>query len=103
MVKSELIKVLAGKMTFLPERTVEEAVNFILAYMSQALVNGQRIEIRGFGSFSVGKIPGRATHNPRTGKKMTTSPKNKVYFKPGVQLRQRIIQSQKQVAIEKNS
>ena len=102
MVKSELIKALASRMTYLPERAAEEAVNLILASMSQALVNGQRIEIRGFGSFSVGKMPGRAAHNPKTGERAVTPPKNKVSFKPGLELRQRIIQSQKRVALEEN-
>lgn len=65
-------------MTYLSERTVEEAVNLILVCMSQALVNGQRIEIRGFGSFSIGKMPGRAAYNPKTGEK-TLINKSKAY------------------------
>lgn len=103
MIKSELIKALAGRMTYLPERTVEEAVNLILERMSQALVDGQRIEIRGFGSFSVRAMPGRAARNPKTGEKAVTPPKNKVSFKPGLELRQRLIQSQKWLALEENA
>ena len=103
MIKSELIKALAGRMTYLPERTAEEAVNLILECMSQAIAHGQRIEIRGFGSFSVRAMPSRAAHNPKTGEKTVTLPKNKVVFKPGLELRQRLIQSQKEVALEDKS
>lgn len=103
MIKSELIKSLADRMANLPERTVEEAVNLILERMSQALEQEQRIEIRGFGSFSLRAMPGRASRNPKTGEKTVTLPKNKVVFKPGLELRQRLIQSQKEVALEDGS
>ena len=103
MIKSELIKALADKMTQLPEHTVEEAVNLILARMSHAIANGQRIEIRGFGSFSVCMMPERTAHNPKTGEKVTTASKNKVHFKPGLELKQRLINSQELVAIEEEA
>ena len=67
MVKSELIKALASRMTYLPERTVEEAVNLILACMSQALVNGQRQACRQF----LRNLPGPPS--PRKGQKLATS------------------------------
>ena len=91
MLKSELIQRMAGKMMNLSEQTVEQAVNRILTRMSQALVEGQRIEIRDFGAFTVRKMPERCAHNPKTGNKVTVVSKSKVHFKPGLGLKCRIV------------
>lgn len=93
MIKSELIANLAAKMTNLPEKQVGECVNTILELMSTALEQGKRIEIRGFGSFSLHYRPPRNAHNPKTGEKVVTAAKYSPHFKPGKELRERVDQS----------
>ncbi len=58
--------------------------------MSEALIHGQRIEIRGFGSFSLHYRPPRNAHNPKTGEKVVTEAKYSPHFKPGKELRERV-------------
>ena len=90
MIKSELIAGIASKMTHLAEQTVTEAVNLILQTMSESLISKNRIEIRGFGSFSVHLHDSRSAHNPKTGEKVVTKPKYTPHFKPGKELRERV-------------
>ena len=90
MIKSELIATLAGKITHLPESVVADSVNTILSLMSDALMTNQRIEIRGFGSFSLHYHPPRNAHNPKTGERVTTKGKYKPHFKPGKALREQV-------------
>lgn len=100
MIKSELIKVIAKKMTHLPIQTIDAAVNLILEQMTDALKTGQRIDIRNFGAFTVQAMPERPGHNPITGEKVVVPSKRKVHFKPGLGLKQRLFESQTRVAIE---
>jgi integration host factor subunit beta len=90
MIKSELIANLAADMTHLPEKRIMESVNLILKEMDKALINGERIEIRGFGSFSLRYRPPRNAHNPKTGEKVITEGKYTPHFKPGKELRARV-------------
>lgn len=90
MIKSELIARMASKIMHLPEHKIADAVNHILDSMTQALINGNRIEIRGFGSFSVHLRNPRNAHNPKTGEKVITEPKYMPHFKPGKELRKRV-------------
>ena len=90
MIKSELIANLAAKLTHLPEKQVTDSINQILTLMSEALINGKRIEIRGFGSFSLHYRPPRNAHNPKTGEKVLTEAKYSPHFKPGKELRERV-------------
>lgn len=90
MIKSELIERIAAQMTHLTEKQVADGVNHILDLMSQALENNQRIEIRGFGSFSLHYRPPRNAHNPKTGEKVVTEAKYSPHFKPGKELRERV-------------
>ena len=100
MIKSELIANLAAKLTHLPEKQVTESVNFILELMSDALIKGKRIEIRGFGSFSLHYRPPRNAHNPKTGEKVVTEAKHSPHFKPGKELRERVDASKANKPIE---
>ncbi|STX88304.1 HU family DNA-binding protein [Legionella feeleii] len=100
MIKSELIKLIAAKMNHLPEKLVENGINRILATKTQALERGQRIEIRGFDTIAVHHMPARAAHNPKTGEKTVVSSKYKVHFKPGLDLKRRVIASQETVVIK---
>lgn len=93
MIKSELIANLAADMTHLPEKRIMESVNLMLKEMSHALINNERIEIRGFGSFSLRYHPPRNAHNPKTGEKVITTGKHTPHFKPGKELRTRVMAS----------
>lgn len=87
VVKSELISRVSNKMLNLPYKDVEYGVNQILGCMTDALTSGGRIEIRGFGSFSLHYLPPRNAHNPRTREKVATIAKHRPHFKPGKELR----------------
>ena len=100
MIKSELIANLAAKMTHLPEKKVADSINHILELMSEALIKGKRIEIRGFGSFSLHHRPPRNAHNPKTGEKVITEAKYSPHFKPGKELRERVDASKEQKPIQ---
>ncbi len=95
MIKSELIAELASDLTHLPERDVASCVNIILDHMSETLGSGTRIEIRGFGSFSLHYRPPRNAHNPKTGEKVVTLAKYSPHFKPGKELRELVDASKK--------
>lgn len=90
MTKSELIEVLARKQKHLPTKDVELAVKHLLDLMSDSLANGRRIEIRGFGSFSLHFRPARMGRNPKTGDPVALAGKHVPHFKPGKDLRDRV-------------
>ncbi|MBK1718550.1 integration host factor subunit beta [Thiocystis violacea] len=93
MTKSELIDILAADQDHLPYKDVEEAVRKILERMSTALASGERIEIRGFGSFSLHYRPPRIGRNPKTGDSVALAGKYVPHFKPGKELRDRVNQA----------
>jgi len=93
MVKSELIQKLANGQGSLLLKDIEVAVNHILERMSDSLCEGNRIEIRGFGSFAPRYRAPRRAHNPRTGERVFTSAKYTPHFKPGKEMRERVDQS----------
>ena len=90
MTKSELIEIITAKQKHLPARDVELALKQILEIMSDALSQGERIEIRGFGSFSLHFRPPRQGRNPKTGEAVALSGKHVPHFKPGKDLRERV-------------
>ena len=90
MTKSELIEVIAAKQKHLPAKDVELALKQMLEIMSDALAQGDRIEIRGFGSFSLHFRPPRQGRNPKTGEAVALSGKYVPHFKPGKDLRERV-------------
>ena len=90
MTKSELIDRIAGKQSQLSSKDVELAVKAILECMSQVLSEGDRIEIRGFGSFSLHYRVPRIGRNPKTGTPVALSGKYVPHFKPGKELRDRV-------------
>lgn len=90
MTKSELIEVLAHKQQHLPYKDVEIAVKMLIEQMSDSLSRGKRIEIRGFGSFSLHFRPPRIGRNPKTGVAVPLSCKYAPHFKPGKELRKRV-------------
>lgn len=90
MTKSELIEVLARRQAQLAYKDVELAVKTILEHMSGTLANGERIEIRGFGSFSLHYRPPRVGRNPKSGEPVSLPAKHVPHFKPGKQMRERV-------------
>lgn len=90
MVKSELINNMANQQDSLPLKDVELSVNLMLERISDSLAKGDRIEIRGFGSFSLHYRPPRKAHNPKTGERVYTEAKHTPHFKPGKDLRERV-------------
>lgn len=90
MTKSELIASLARKQTHLAPGDVELAVKNVLNQMSEALAEGGRIEVRGFGSFSLHFRPPRMGRNPKTGDSVALTGKYVPHFKPGKELRERV-------------
>jgi len=90
MTKSELIERIALSQDQLPAKDVELAVRMILERMTSALVANQRIEIRGFGSFSLHYRAPRVGRNPKTGDAVSLTGKYVPYFKPGKELRSRV-------------
>lgn len=101
MIKSELIVSLTTTMTHLPEKLVSNGVNLILEQMSEILVEGGRIEIRGFGSFALHYRPPRNAHNPKTGEKVRAEAKYSPHFKPGKELKERVDISRQKVKLAK--
>jgi len=88
--KSDLIEVLA-KETGLNIRLAEFVVDEVFNAMTEALVKGEGVEIRGFGSFTVRKYDSYIGRNPKTGKNISVSPKKLPFFKVGKELRERVI------------
>ena len=90
MVKSELIQRIANKQHCLSLEDIEVSVNHIFDHLCNALTEGKRIEIRGFGSFTLHYRSPRKAHNPKTGEKVETPAKYWPHFKPGKDLKERI-------------
>lgn len=90
MIKSELIARLATENPHLTQRDVERVVGVILDRMAAALADGGRVELRGFGAFSVRSRPARAGRNPRTGESVAVRAKRVPFFKSGKELRERL-------------
>lgn len=90
MTKSELIDIIAREQSHLAHRDVELAVKCLMEHMSGALASGERIEIRGFGSFSLHYRPPRMGRNPKTGESVSLAGKHVPHFKPGKELRDRV-------------
>ena len=88
MTKSELIDRLAAQFPQLVAKDAELAVKMILESMAESLAKGERIEIRGFGSFGLNYRPPRVGRNPKTGEKVDVPAKRIPYFKPGKELRE---------------
>ena len=92
MTKSELILRLAEKTPHLFHRDIERIVNTVFDSISEALENGNRVELRGFGAFSIKKRDSRIGRNPRTGASVKVDSKTVPFFKTGNQLRDKLNQ-----------
>lgn len=90
MTRSDLVTQLAERFSQITHRDTEFAVKTILDAMSDALSRGHRIEIRGFGSFSINRRPPRVGRNPRSGEQVVIAEKLVPHFKPGKALREAV-------------
>ena len=90
MTRSDLVEELAARFSQLAHRDAEHAVKTLLDAMSDTLVHGNRIEIRGFGSFSINRRPPRMGRNPRSGESVAIPEKRVPHFKPGKALREAV-------------
>jgi|TARA_B110000495_G_C22775524_1_gene453738 integration host factor subunit beta len=90
MTKSKLINLLAARFSQLVHKDAELSVKVIIDAMSNSLKKNNRIEIRGFGSFSLNYRPARIGRNPKTGEKVNIPEKNVPHFKAGKELRKRV-------------
>jgi len=90
MVKSELIARLAEENPHLYQRDIERFVSTIFEEISRALARGDRVELRGFGAYSVKRRAARQARNPRTGEAVYVAEKHVPFFKTGKELRQRL-------------
>lgn len=89
MTKSQLIAEVAERID-VPKKRAEAIVNAVFDSMKQALLSDDRIELRGFGSFSIRNYDARTGRNPRTGEKVEVPPKKSVHFKVGKELKHRV-------------
>ena len=90
MIKSELVARIAAQNPHLYQRDIENIVNTILGTVVDAMKSGDRVELRGFGAFSVKSRPARTGRNPRTGEKVPVSEKFVPFFKTGKEMRERL-------------
>jgi integration host factor subunit beta len=90
MIKSELVHRVSDQNPHLYQRDVENVVNAILGEISAALMRGDRVELRGFGAFSVKSRASRIGRNPRTGEQVEVEEKHVPFFKTGKEMRQRL-------------
>ena len=90
MIRSELVQKIADENPHLYQRDVEKIVSTIFDQITEALVRGERVELRGFGAFSVKKRDGRIGRNPRTGEAVEVEEKHVPFFKTGKLLRDRL-------------
>ncbi len=90
MIKSELVSRIAQANPHLYQRDVERIVNTIFDEITAALARGDRVELRGFGAFSVKRRPARMGRNPRTGEPVPVEAKTVPFFKTGKEMRERL-------------
>jgi integration host factor subunit beta len=94
MIKSELVQRIAGQNPHLYQRDIENIVNAVLGEITAALARGDRVELRGFGAFSVKHRPARTGRNPRTGAHVSVDQKSVPFFKTGKEMRERLNKAQ---------
>lgn len=90
MIKSELVQIVSERNPHLYQRDVEHIVGAILDAVADALAHGDRVELRGFGAFSVKNRPARTGRNPRTGTTVAVTEKYVPFFKTGKEMRERL-------------
>ena len=90
MIKSELVQRMAARNPHLYQRDIENIIDAILGEIADALARGERVELRGFGAFTVKRREARTGRNPRTGEAVPVDEKAVPFFKAGKELRERV-------------
>jgi integration host factor subunit beta len=90
MIKSELVQRMAARSPHLYQRDVQDIIDTILGGIGDALERGERVELRGFGAFSIRQRQARTGRNPRTGNKVPVTEKLAPFFKTGKEMRERL-------------
>lgn len=90
MVKKQLIEILAEKQPDIQKNDVELAVNAIIQQLVDTIASNERVEIRGFGAFSLHRRQAQIARNPKTGESLCVDERHTVYFKPGLDLRNKV-------------
>ena len=103
MIKSELVQRIAGQNPHLYQRDIENIVNAVLGEITTALSRGDRVELRGFGAFSVKHRPARTGRNPRTGAHVSVDQKSVPFFKTGKEMRERLNKGDPNAALDDDS
>ncbi len=93
MTKSELIEQIASNYPSMTKKQIEYIINSVFLSVREALKNGEKVEIRGFGSFKVRKINAKVGRNPKTGAKVNVPEKRVPYFKPGKEIKESLLES----------
>lgn len=88
MTKSELAKNLQKRFPDLKEKEIEAIISIILQEVTETLAKGGRVELRGFGAFSLRKREARTARNPRTGEQVKVGARNSIYYRAGKALRE---------------
>lgn len=101
MTKSQLIEAIVAKAPHVPRLQAEALVNAVFETMIEAFVEGDRIEIRGFGSIGVKVRPGRTGRNPKTGERVEVPPRRTLFFTCGKELRERLNKGLPLTAVER--
>ena len=101
MTRSDLIAVLASRFTHLTEKDAEIAVKEILDAIGDSLAKGDRVEVRGFGSFSLNYRPPRTGRNPKSGDPVSVPAKYVPHFKAGKEMRERVEESAKPAPLQR--
>ena len=103
MIKSELVQRIAEQNPHLYQRDIENIVNAVLGEITAALARGDRVELRGFGAFSVKHRPARTGRNPRTGAHVSVAQKSVPLFKTGKEMRERLNKGNPDAALDDDS
>ena len=98
MIKSELVQRLAEQNPHLYQRDIEKVLNAVLEVIIGAMARGDRVELRGFGAFSVRVRPARTGRNPRTGTTVSVQRKTFPYFKTGKEMRDRLNKTRDEIS-----
>ena len=92
MTKSELISLISERFSNLNKKHIEYIVNEMFIQIKKALINNDKVEIRGFGTFNIREIREKIARNPKTGEQIKTSSKRVPYFKPGKEIKKSLIE-----------
>jgi integration host factor subunit beta len=90
VIKSELVQIIANRNPHLFQRDIEKIVNVVIDEVTEALADGHRVELRGFGSFAIKHRPERLGRNPRTGEEVVVEEKWVPVFRSGKEIRERL-------------